>query len=87
MNKLASLVIILSGLSTVAASAYWGATDYIALVHATNAIEQKVKLGHTDMLPLLYHRSNSHRTNVGFEGTWMLLGGILTATGFLVSKN
>lgn len=43
MNKLASLVIILSGLSTVAASAYRGVIDYIALVYATNAIEQKVK--------------------------------------------
>lgn len=87
MRKLVALIIILSGLSTITVSAYWGSMDYIALVNATNLIEEKAKSGDSKGLELIKFRSDAHRLNVGFEGTWMVLGGIVTSLGFLVGKD
>lgn len=79
LNKLIGSAIVLSGLSAIALSTMWGIADYVQLV---KAMEEVDRCGcQTAMF-----RANTHRINVGFEGTWILLGGILAATGFVVAK-
>ena len=79
LNKLIGSAIVISGMGAIALSSMWGIADYAQLV---KAMEQVDRCGcETAMF-----RANTHRINVGFEGTWIILGGILTATGFVVAK-
>ncbi len=63
-------------------SAYWGANDFIALVEANQRFnEQANRAADQRDLFVMAHRENTHRINVGFDGTWILLGGILAGIG------
>lgn len=63
-------------------SAYWGINDFIALVQANQRFNQLATQGANQReLFVMAHRENTHRINVGFDGTWILLGGILAGIG------
>jgi hypothetical protein len=68
----------------VVVSAYWGINDFIALVAANQRFEALATQGATQReLFIVAHRENTHRINVGFDGTWILLGGILAGIGIV----
>ena len=66
------------------ASAWWGVNDFVALVNANQAFQKLATTGGNQReLFIIAHRENTHRLNVGFDGTWMLLGGIIAGIGIL----
>lgn len=78
------LLLILPGSAVVLVFTYWGIRDYTALVAANQRFTEVVNKGASQRdLFILAHRENTHRINVGFDGTWMLLGGILAGMGIL----
>jgi hypothetical protein len=78
------LLLVLPGSAVVVASTYWGMGDYMALVAANQRFTESAKQGASQRdLFILAHRENTHRINVGFDGTWILLGGILAGMGIL----
>ena len=81
-NLILFLLLILPGSGVVVVSAYWGANDFIALVEANQRFnEQANRAADQRDLFVMAHRENTHRINVGFDGTWILLGGILAGIG------
>jgi len=54
------------------------------LVNANNRFQERAtqEATHTELF-ILAHRENTHRINVGFDGTWILLGGILAGMEIL----
>jgi len=77
-------LLVLPGSAVVIVFTYWGIRDYTALVAANQRFTELVNEGASQKdLFILAHRENTHRINVGFDGTWMLLGGILTGMGIL----
>lgn len=73
---------MLPGSAVVVVSSYWGINDFIALVAANQRFEELVTQGASQReLFILAHRENTHRINVGFDGTWILLGAILAGIG------
>lgn len=81
-NLILFLLLVLSGSGVVVVSAYWGINDFIALVQANQRFNQLATQGanHRELF-VMAHRENTHRINVGFDGTWILLGGILAGIG------
>jgi hypothetical protein len=78
------LLLVLPGSAVVVVSAYWGINDFIALVAANQRFEALATQGATQReLFIVAHRENTHRINVGFDGTWILLGGILAGIGIV----
>jgi len=76
------LLLVLPGSAVVVVSSYWGINDFIALVAANQRFNELVNRGAEQrQLFILAHRENTHRINVGFDGTWILLGGILAGIG------
>lgn len=76
------LFLVFPGSAIVAISAYWGMHDFMALEKANQRFEELVTQGSGQKeLFIAAHRENTHRINVGFDGTWMLLGGIIAGMG------
>lgn len=86
LNKLAAFVFIASGSAGVIASTYWGLQDYSALITTNQKLQASAFNSSERQFQLLIHRENTHRINVGFEGCWIGLSGILMATGYIVGK-
>jgi len=62
------------GIFVVGISAYWGFFDFIRLSQANQKL-QKSALELSDReFQYLLSREQTHRINVGFEGTWLLMG-------------
>ena len=78
------LLLVVPGSATVIASTWWGVNDFAALVKANQHFDQLVSRGASQKdLFIASHRENTHRINVGFDGTWIVLGSILTGMGIL----
>ncbi|MBO3459064.1 hypothetical protein G4P69_10205 [Aetokthonos hydrillicola CCALA 1050] len=76
------VLIVLPGYAATFVSTYWGINDFIALVAANRQFDALVKQGAGQReLFIIAHRENTHRINVGFDGTWILLGSILAGVG------
>lgn len=81
-NLILFLLLVVPGSAVVVISAWWGINDFIALVEANQRFQQLADRGAGQReLFILAHRENTHRINVGFDGTWLLLGGILAGIG------
>lgn len=87
LNKVVATVFMGAGATGFALSLIWASLDYAALVATNQRLQVLQDSGSDRTIQLLMHRENTHRTNVGFEGCWMGLAGILIATGYLVGKN
>ncbi len=62
------------GIFVVGISTYWGALDFMRLTQVNQKLAQSAfKLSDREFQYLL-SRENTHRINVGFEGTWILMG-------------
>jgi hypothetical protein len=78
------LLLVVPGCLVVVASTWWGINDFIALVNANQRFQKLASSGATQReLFVIAHQENTHRINVGFDGTWIILGGILTGMGIL----
>jgi hypothetical protein len=81
-NLILFLLLVLPGSAVVVVSSYWGIIDFIALTAANQRFSQLATQGASQRdLFVMAHRENTHRINVGFDGTWILLGGILSSIG------
>ncbi len=65
------------GILVVGFSSYWGYLDFANLTEAN----QKLAKSHLEIsereFRYLLSREEAHRMNVGFEGSWLLLGVII----------
>lgn len=78
------LLLVVPGSAVVVASAWWGINDFMVLVKANQRFQELATQGASEReLFVIAHRENTHRLNVGFDGTWILLGGILAGIGIL----
>ncbi|MBW4613549.1 MAG: hypothetical protein KME21_09725 [Desmonostoc vinosum HA7617-LM4] len=77
------ITLIFPGLTVVGISLYWFNLDYAALIKAENYVEKLVEERKVNdrQLEYAYHRTFIHRINVFADGTWGLLGGVITAVG------
>ncbi|MDZ8067196.1 MAG: hypothetical protein RMY64_16500 [Nostoc sp. DedQUE08] len=78
------ITLVFPGLAVVGVSLYWFNLDYAALIKAENYVENLVEVGgivNDRQLEYAYHRTYIHRINVFADGTWGLLGGVITALG------
>jgi hypothetical protein len=77
-------LLVVPGSATVVASTWWGINDFNALTKANQNFQQLAtqKASQTELF-VMAHRENTHRINVGFDGTWVLLGGILAGMGIV----
>ena len=81
-NLILFLLLVVPESIVVVASAWWGVNDFIALVDANQRFQKLANSGASEReLFIMAHRENTHRLNVGFDGTWMILGGILASIG------
>ncbi len=85
MKRLTLLILlVIPGSLVVVASSWWGLNDFIALVNANQRFQQLANQGAGQReLFIMAHKEDTHRINVGFDGTWILLGGILAGMGIL----
>ncbi|ALF52741.1 hypothetical protein ACX27_07545 [Nostoc piscinale CENA21] len=77
------ITLVFPGVAVVGTSLYWFNLDYAALGKAENYVQKLVEENKvTDrQLEYAYHRTFIHRINVFADGTWGLLGGVITALG------
>ncbi|BAY94986.1 MULTISPECIES: hypothetical protein [unclassified Tolypothrix] len=77
------ITLVMPGLAVVGISLYWFILDYDALGKAENNVERLAKNAKLSygQLDYAYHRTLAHRINVFADGTWGLLGGVITAIG------
>jgi hypothetical protein len=77
------VTLVFPGLAVVGVSLYYFNLDYAALIKAENYVENLVEVGKVNdrRLEYAYHRTYIHRINVFADGTWGLLGGVITALG------
>ncbi|NEP77468.1 MAG: hypothetical protein F6K17_36995 [Okeania sp. SIO3C4] len=62
------------GIFVVGISTYWGALDFMQLTQTNQQLaESAFELSDREFQYLL-SREKTHRINVGFEGTWILMG-------------
>ncbi|NEN93120.1 MAG: hypothetical protein F6K48_31235 [Okeania sp. SIO3H1] len=62
------------GIFVVGISTYWGALDFMQLAKTNQQLaESAFELSDREFQYLL-SREKTHRINVGFEGTWILMG-------------
>jgi len=62
------------GIFVVGISAYWGALDFLQLSQANQELTQSALELSDRKFQYLLSREKTHRINVGFEGTWILMG-------------
>ncbi|MEA5596219.1 hypothetical protein [Rivularia sp. UHCC 0363] len=78
------LLLVVPGSAAVIASTWWGINDFSALEKANRNFDKLVSEGADQKeLFIASHKENTHRINVGFDGTWVALGGILISMGIL----
>lgn len=78
------VLLVVPGTAAAIASAWWGINDFKALMAANQNFQKLAERGGSQSeLFVMAHRENTHRINVGFDGTWVLLGGILAGIGIL----
>ncbi|MDZ8055697.1 MAG: hypothetical protein RMX68_010215 [Aulosira sp. ZfuVER01] len=77
------ITLVIPGLAVVGISLYWFILDYDALGKAENYIEKLAKDEKVNdrQLDYAYHRTLAHRINVFADGTWGLIGGVITGLG------
>lgn len=77
------ITLVFPGLVVVGVSLYWFNLDYAALIKAEKYVTNLVEVGTVNdrQLEYAYHRTYIHRINVFADGTWGLLGGVITALG------
>lgn len=77
------ITLVFPGLAVVGTSVYWFNLDYAALEKAENYVQTLVEKNTANdrQLDYAYHRTFIHRINVFADGTWGLLGGVITALG------
>jgi hypothetical protein len=77
------ITLVIPGLAVVGLSLYWFILDYDALGKAENYIEKLAKdpKASDRQLDYAYHRTLAHRINVFADGTWGLIGGVITGLG------
>jgi len=77
------ITLVIPGLAVVGISLYWFISDNNTLGKAENYIEKLAKKGKVSdrQLDYAYHRTLGHRINVFTDGTWGLLGGVITGLG------
>jgi hypothetical protein len=77
------ITLVIPGLAVVGTSVYWFNLDYAALIKAEKLVEKMVAENHKSdrQQEMAYHRALAHRINVFADGTWGLLGGVITALG------
>ncbi len=77
------ITLVFPGLAVVGVSLYWFDLDYAALIKAERYVENLVESPKVNdrQLEYAYHRTYIHRINVFADGTWGLLGGVITALG------
>ncbi|MBD2205896.1 hypothetical protein H6G33_27350 [Calothrix sp. FACHB-1219] len=77
------ITLVIPGLAVVGVSLYWFILDYAALGKAEIYIEQlaRNKQASDRQLDYAYHRTLAHRINVFADGTWGLIGGLITGLG------
>jgi hypothetical protein len=77
------ITLVFPGLGVVGVSLYWFNLDYAALIKAEQYVENLVEAGKVNdrKLEYAYHRTYIHRINVFADGTWGLLGGVITGLG------
>ncbi len=65
------------GILVIGLSSYWGYLDFANLTEANQQLEKShLEISEREFRYLL-SREEAHRINVGFEGTWLLLGVII----------
>ncbi|NEQ36752.1 MAG: hypothetical protein F6K40_10870 [Okeania sp. SIO3I5] len=62
------------GIFVVGISTYWGALDFMRLTQANQKLTQSALELSDREFQYLLSREKTHRINVGFEGTWILMG-------------
>ncbi|GGA15054.1 hypothetical protein CYANOKiyG1_28780 [Okeania sp. KiyG1] len=62
------------GIFVVGISTYWGALDFMRLTEANQQLAQSAFELSDREFQYLLSREKTHRINVGFEGTWILMG-------------
>ncbi|NET46156.1 hypothetical protein [Okeania sp. SIO2B3] len=62
------------GIFVVGISAYWGALDFMQLTKTNQQLAQYAFELSDREFQYLLSREKTHRINVGFEGTWILMG-------------
>ena len=83
-NLILFLLLVIPGGAVAIASTWWGINDFKALTAANQNFHKLAVRGASQSeLFVMAHRENTHRINVGFDGTWILLGGILAGIGIL----
>jgi hypothetical protein len=82
-NSILFTTLIIPGLIVVGTSIYWFNLDYATLGKAEIYAEKLVKNQQINdrQINYAYHVALRHRINVFADGTWGLLGGIITAIG------
>jgi hypothetical protein len=85
LNKFIGSAVVVGGITCMATTFYWGFFDYHAAYQADQLLNKK-QLSEKEFVIAMY-KADAHRMNVWFEGTWLIMGGILTAMGFLIAKD
>lgn len=85
LNRIAGSLVVVGGLSVIATTFYWGVFDYNASYRADKLLSSG-KFADKDLVMLMY-KADAHRMNVWFEGTWLIMGGILSGIGLLIMKD
>ncbi|MBE9210003.1 hypothetical protein IQ244_26615 [Nostoc sp. LEGE 06077] len=77
------ITLVFPGVVVVGTSLYWFNLDYAALQKAEKYVQTLVEENKVNdrQLEYAYHRAFIHRINVFADGTWGLLGGVITALG------
>lgn len=75
----------IGGLTVIATTFYWGTFDYNTSYRADRMLSSG-KFADKDLVMLMY-KAEAHRMNVLFEGTWLIMGGILSSVGLLIIKD
>ncbi|BAY24844.1 hypothetical protein NIES2100_46410 [Calothrix sp. NIES-2100] len=77
------ITLVMPGLAVVGVSLYWFILDYDALGKAEVYIEKLAKdeKASNRQLDYAYHRTLAHRINVFADGTWGLIGAVITGLG------
>lgn len=85
LNKILGSAAVVGGVAVMATTFYWGYFDYHAAYQADKRL-QSSQISEKELVMTMY-RADAHRMNVWFEGTWLIMGGILSAIGLVIAKD